>query len=77
MEIKILGPSCVNCLKLELSFAQAIKDLGREAKIVKVAEEKEMARYPENPSILLIDGRLVHAGLPLPVMGKITQWISQ
>jgi hypothetical protein len=38
MEIKILGPSCVNCLKLELEVAQALKELGREAEIVKVAE---------------------------------------
>jgi hypothetical protein len=77
MEIKILGPSCVNCLKLELSVAQALKELGREAKIVKVAEQKEISKFPESPPILLIDGRLVHAGLPLPEKERIMQWISQ
>ena len=49
MEIKILGPSCVNCLKLELYIAQALKDLGREAEIVNVAEEKEISKFMENP----------------------------
>jgi hypothetical protein len=77
MEIKVLGPSCVNCLKLELSVAQALKELGREAKIVKVAEEKEIAKFSESPPILLIDGRMVHAGLPLPKTEKIMEWLAQ
>ena len=42
MEIKILGPSCVNCLKLELRVAQALKETGCEAKIVKIVEDKEI-----------------------------------
>jgi hypothetical protein len=76
MEIKILGPSCVNCLKLELSVAEALKELGREGKIVKVAEEKEISKFPESPPILLIEGQVVHAGLPLPKMEKIREWIA-
>lgn len=77
MEIKILGPSCVNCLKLELSVAQALQELGREAKILKVADTKEISKFPETPPILLMDGQLVHAGLPLPARERIMQWISQ
>ena len=77
MEIKILGPSCVNCLKLELSVAQALQELGREGKIVKIADEKEVSKFPETPPILLLDGQLVHAGLPLPARERIIQWISQ
>jgi thiol-disulfide isomerase/thioredoxin len=77
MEIKIVGPSCVNCLKLELHVAQVLKELGREAEIIKVAEEKKISQFPETPPILLIDGQLVHAGLPLPARDRIMQWISQ
>jgi hypothetical protein len=76
MEIKILGPSCVNCLKLELSVAQALKEVGHGGKIVKVVEQKEISKFPESPPILLIDGQLVHAGLPLPKMEKIMEWIA-
>ena len=75
MEIKVLGPSCVNCLKLELHVAQALKELGCEAKIVKVAEEKEISKFMESPPILLMDRRLVHAGLPLPTIERIKEWI--
>lgn len=77
MEIKILGPSCVNCLRLELSVAQALKELGREATILKVADEKEIAKFPESPPILLFEGRMVHAGLPLPKHDKIREWLTQ
>jgi len=77
MEIKILGPSCVNCLKLELSVAQVLKDLSREAKILKVADIKEISKFRDTPPILLINGQLVHAGLPLPARERIMQWISQ
>jgi len=76
MEIRILGPSCVNCLKLELQVAHALKDLGREAKIGKVTDSKEISKFWETPPILLIDGRIVHAGLPLPKTEEIMEWIA-
>ena len=53
MEIKILGPSCVNCLKLELSVAQALKELGREGKIVKVAEAEGDIEIPGEPTYII------------------------
>lgn len=77
MEIKILGPACINCLKLELLVAQALKETGREATIVKVVEDKEIARFREVPPILLVGGEIVHAGIPLPPLDKIKGFISQ
>jgi len=77
MEIRILGPACVNCLKLELLVAQAMKEIGREATIVKVVEEKEISRFREVPPILLVEGKIVYAGLPLPSLDEIKSFISQ
>ena len=77
MEIKILGPACVNCLKLELLVAQAAKEMGLEATIVKVVEEKEISRFREAPPILLVGGKIVHAGLPLPAVDEIKTFISR
>ena len=77
MEIRVLGPACVNCLKLELLVAQALKETGREAKIVKVAEDKEISKFREVPPILLVGGKIVHAGLPLPSLDEIKTFISQ
>ena len=77
MEIRILGPACINCLKLELLVAQALKETGREATIVKVVEEKEISRFREVPPILLVGGKIVHAGLPLPSLDEIKSFISE
>lgn len=71
MEIRVLGPSCVNCLKLELLVAQALKEIGLEAKILKIVEDKEISKYRGTPPILLVDGRMVHAGLPLPLLDEV------
>ena len=77
MEIRILGPACVNCLKLELWVAQALKETGCEATIVKVVEDKEISRFREVPPILLVGGKIVHAGLPLPSLDEIKRFISE
>jgi hypothetical protein len=77
MEIRILGPACVNCLKLELLVAQALKETGYEAKIVKIVEDKEILKYRGDPPILLIEGQAVHSGLPLLPIDKIKGFISQ
>ena len=75
MEIKILGPACINCLKLEILIAQALKDTGREAKIVKIVEDKEISKYRGDPPILLIEGQVAHSGLPLPSLDEIKKFI--
>ena len=77
MDIKILGPACINCLKLELLVAQALKETGRTATIAKVVEEKEISRFREVPPILLVAGKIVHAGLPLPSLDEIKRFISE
>ena len=77
MDIKSLGPACINCLKLELLVAQALKETGREATIVKAVEDKEISRFREVPPILLVGGKIVHAGLPLPSLDEVKTFISQ
>ena len=77
MDIKILGPACINCLKLELLVAQALKETERKATIVKVVEDKEISRFREVPPILLVGGKIVHAGLPLPSLDEIKRFISE
>ena len=75
MEIKILGPACINCLKLELLVARALKEMGREATIVKIVEDKEISKYRGDPPILLVDGEIVHAGLPIPSLDEVKKLV--
>ncbi len=45
MVIKVLGPGCANCKKLEAHVREAVKELGIEAKIEKVDDFKEIMVY--------------------------------
>ena len=77
MDIKILGPACINCLKLELLVAQALKETGREAIITKVVENREISKFRGDPPLLLVEGEVVHAGLPLPSLDEIKTLIPR
>jgi hypothetical protein len=50
--------------------------MGRKATIVKVVEDKEMSRFREVPPILLVGGKIVHAGVPIPLLDEIKRFIS-
>ena len=45
MKIKILGPGCRNCEKLEKNAKEAIADLAIDASIEKVEDFKDIASY--------------------------------
>ena len=77
MDIKILGPACIHCLKLELLVAQALKETGREAAITKVTEDREISKFRGEPPILLMEGQVVHTGLPLPSLDEIKKLIPR
>lgn len=45
MKIKILGPGCRNCEKLEANTKKALADLAINASIEKVEDFKDIASY--------------------------------
>lgn len=45
MIIKVLGPGCANCKKLEKNVQVAVKELGLSASIEKVTDFKEISKY--------------------------------
>jgi small redox-active disulfide protein 2 len=63
MRIKILGPGCANCAKLEKETTKAIERLGIDATIEKVTDYAEIAAYGimKTPG-LVIDEEVVVAG---------------
>ena len=76
MEIKVLGPGCPNCQRLEKNARAAVADLGVESTITKVSELKEIMSYDvfATPG-LVIDEQVVVSGR-VPKKAEITSMIT-
>ena len=77
MEIKVLGPGCPNCHKMEELVKKAVKELGIEAKVDKITDIKEIMKYSMSTPALVINGKLKHSGKPLPGIEKVKELIQQ
>jgi len=77
MEIKVLGPGCANCHKMEEMTKQAVKELGIDAKIEKIADIGQIAMHGilSTPG-LIVNGKIKHSGKPLPSLEKVKELIK-
>jgi len=76
-EIKVLGPGCANCHKMEELAKTAVKELGIEAQIEKISEIQEIMKFTMSTPGLVINGRLKHSGKPLPDIEKVKALIKE
>jgi len=76
MEIKILGPGCPNCKRLEKNARDALAMMAVEATVVKVTDMQEIMTYPilATPG-LVIDGQVVASGR-VPAASEISTMIA-
>jgi small redox-active disulfide protein 2 len=77
MEIKVLGPGCANCFKMEELAKTAVKELGIEAKIEKITNIAQIAMHGilSTPG-LIVNGKIKHSGKPLPSLDKMKELIK-
>jgi small redox-active disulfide protein 2 len=77
MEIKVLGPGCANCHKMEEMARQAVKELGINAEVIKITDIGDIARHGilSTPG-LIVNGKVKHSGKPLPNIEKIKELIQ-
>jgi hypothetical protein len=78
MLIQILGPSCANCLRLEMLVMKTLTELGiRDVKVEKVTTPHEMEHLMSGePPGLVVNGQLVWSGgKELPTIAQIAEWI--
>jgi len=75
-DIKVLGPGCKRCQAAEDMVRVAAAELDLDARIEKITDYAEMARYgiASTPAIV-IDGKVVHSG-GIPKADDVRRWLQ-
>ena len=77
MEIKVLGPGCLKCQQTEKNVKEAVRESGADAKVDKVTDVMEIAKYGVlgTPAVV-VDGNVKSVG-KIPSKEEIKAWIKQ
>ncbi|MBN1842884.1 MAG: thioredoxin family protein [Deltaproteobacteria bacterium] len=77
MEIKVLGPGCPNCERLEQEIYKVLGELNAGADVEHVRDLKEIASHGFVPTPgLVINGQLVSTG-KVPSKAEIMEWLEE
>jgi len=76
LTVKILGPGCDNCKKVEVIARKAAANMGMTANFVKVTDWADIKKYPilSTPG-LVIDEKLVCGGR-IPSEAEVSTWLA-
>jgi small redox-active disulfide protein 2 len=76
LSIKVLGPGCANCQKVEQLTKKVVAALSVDATFLKVTEMQDIMKYPilATPG-LVINEKLVCAGR-IPSETEVTTWVT-
>jgi small redox-active disulfide protein 2 len=76
LTVKVLGPGCANCKRLEQIARKVIADLALEALVEKVTEFPEIMKYPilSTPG-LVVNEKVVCSGR-IPDEAEVTTWLT-
>jgi small redox-active disulfide protein 2 len=76
LSVKVLGPGCDNCKKVEATARSAIARMQVEAQVEKITEYAAIHKYPilSTPG-LVINEKLVCAGR-IPTEAEVTTWLA-
>jgi small redox-active disulfide protein 2 len=76
-EIKILGPGCVQCDRLEQELMQILSETGITADIEHIRDVKEIGKYGVmGTPALIINGEVKSVG-KIPPKSKIIEWLKE
>ena len=74
--VKILGPGCANCRKLETVARDAAAGAGIEVEFIKVTDIKDILAFDilSTPG-LVVDDKVVSSGR-IPTQAEIKEWLA-
>jgi small redox-active disulfide protein 2 len=76
LTIKVLGPGCANCKRVEQMARKVVSDLALDAQVEKVTDYTAIAAYNilATPG-LVINDKVVVSGR-IPSLAEITTWVT-
>jgi len=76
LTIKVLGPGCENCKRVEAVARKVVDTLGLDARVEKITNYDDIKKYPilSTPG-LVINEKLVCAGR-IPNEAEVTTWLT-
>jgi small redox-active disulfide protein 2 len=76
IEIKVLGPGCPNCVRLEKLCKEVVEELGIDARVEKITEMNEFGKFGVmlTPG-LVVNGKVLLQG-KLPTKATLTNWLK-
>lgn len=77
LTVKILGPGCTNCRKLEAVAREAASSTGLDAEFIKVTDMRTIVSYNllSTPG-LVINEKVVSSGR-IPTQAEIGAWLKE
>lgn len=76
LDIKIIGPGCANCKRVEMIVRKVVVNQGLEAEIEKVTDFQEISKYPilSTPGLVL-NGKVLSSGR-IPTEAEVREWLT-
>ena len=76
LTIKVLGPGCANCKRVEQIARKAVEDMALEAEVIKVTDYNDIMKYNilSTPG-LVINEKVVSSGR-IPGPAEVTTWLA-
>ncbi|AFN74304.1 redox-active disulfide protein 2 [Melioribacter roseus P3M-2] len=77
LDIKVLGPGCANCIKLENLVKEVVEENNIQANIEKITDPMKFADYGVmiTPG-LVVNGKVLSSG-KLPTKSTLEHWLKE
>ena len=77
LEIKVLGPGCVQCNRLEMELMEIMIEMNLPADLEHITDIKEIGKYGVmGMPALIVNGKVMCTG-KVPTKKKLKEWLSE